>query len=58
VYTGYNNTKRISDKDLRKFMKDFNLGLGQLVVFVMTGYIANAYVCSFGAVFFMEAELK
>lgn len=53
VYTGYNNTKCISGKDLRKFLKDFNLGHGQLVVFVMTGLIANAYVCSFGAGLFV-----
>lgn len=51
VYTGSDNKKRIGGDDLSKFMKDFNLGLGQLVVFVMTGCIAKAFVCSFGAGF-------
>uniref|UniRef100_A0A8R7TCS0 Uncharacterized protein n=1 Tax=Triticum urartu TaxID=4572 RepID=A0A8R7TCS0_TRIUA len=51
VYTGADNKKRIGGDDLWKFMKDFNLGLGQLVVFVMTGRIAKAYVCSFGSGF-------
>lgn len=45
------NIARIGGNDLRKFIKDFKLGHGELVVFMMTGRIAKAFVLYLGGFF-------